>query len=57
MHSQVMDDAKNVHNVFPFDLEDEPVDGDEGAGAAHASAESRRGRRPEVRHETLMRPS
>lgn len=37
MHSQIVNNAVNIDNIFPFDLEDQPVDGYEGACAPHPS--------------------
>lgn len=39
MHAQVVDYAINVNDVFPFDLENQMVDGYEGPRASDASTD------------------
>lgn len=41
MHSQIVNNAVYVYNIFPFDLVDQPIDGYEGACAPHASTVGR----------------
>ena len=56
MHAQVVDDAVHVHYVFPFDLEEQTVDGDEGACTSNTSTECRqRGREQRERERQNIR--
>lgn len=41
VHSQIMNNAVHIHNVFPFDLEDQAINGYEGACAPNSSTESK----------------
>ena len=49
VHAQIMDDAIHVHSVFPFNLEDQTINGYEGACAPNPSTERRPGRHKEKR--------
>ena len=52
MHAQVVDDAVHVHYVFPLDLEEQTVDGDEGACTSNTGTECRQRRREQRQRET-----
>lgn len=38
MHAQIMDDAIHVNNIFPFNLENQTIDGYEGPCASDTGA-------------------
>lgn len=40
VHAQIMDDAIHIHNIFPFNLEDQTVDGYEGTCASDTSTDT-----------------
>lgn len=51
VHAQVVDDAVHVHYVFPLDLEEQTVDGDEGACTSNTGTECRQRRREQRQRE------
>lgn len=48
VHSQVVNNPINVHHVFPFNLEDQTINGDEGACAPHTRTERMKWRQTET---------
>lgn len=39
VHAQIVHDAVHIHNIFPFNLEDQTVNGYEGTCAPNSSTE------------------